>query len=342
MDRAERTEIVGPSDIQSESSETGGRWCQVQSSTEIRPAVPGDVAAIARLFQETYPNSSHPCTDEAILAGLLASRRMQMLVAVREGRVIGSTAANLSPVPGIMEIGSLLVERDHQKLGLSIQLHYRIVDHILRDPQCDLVVAFIRGPSIYRLGNQHPTLSLKAWGHDGGMNIAQEIREHHVVAIAANPNRAFRRALPAEPVAVVERALKRIPGLTSAPCEPVAFWAVTSQWPQGSGQVVSCTELPAPAPGGTAAEALDFVREQSNAHRHIPHQHVFAAFERRDFIYGLKNQGFRPTAYLPAWAIDHGIRRDCVLMAKTHPGLSPAKRGMDCMIDAWDRRLAGI
>lgn len=307
----------------------------------VREAKADDASDIARIFQDTYgESSSHPCADPVRLRLLLASRRTQLLVAVEDDEVIGCVAANALPVAGVMELGCLVVKKGCLRFRLANQLHASIVAHVTSDPRCHLVVAFVRGPSIYRLANRHPYVSLKAWGHDGAMNIALNEREHHLVTIGANPHARFLRARPATPVPAIERALGRVSGFHTIDCNPAWQWSVASLESGSSiDESSSCIELTPPPAGGLAGDALAWIEKESAANASIPHQFVFALLDKPLFIDGLRRQGFRPTAYLPAWAPEDDARRDCLLMVKRHQGLETVTRGFDSAIAAWDRRL---
>ena len=313
---------------------------RASSAAIFREACRADTRQIAELFRDTYGDSSHPCADEAGLTVLLDSHRMQMIVATDHGRIVGCVAANALRTAGVMELGCLVVHRDYHRFRLANQLHSQIVDHVTRDPGCHLVIAFVRGPSIYRLANRHPRVSLRAWGHDGGMNIARTEREHHVLAIGANPAALIRRARPTAPLAVVERVLGRLENICTVAREPSDIWTAPSLWDTSeSNATPSCIELAAPARGGSCTDALAWVASESTIHARIPHQFVFATLDRPEFTVGLRQQGFSATAYLPAWMPDGDVRRDCLLMVKRHEGIEAAKRGFDSIIDAWNRRL---
>ena len=311
-------------------------------SVVIRKATTADARLVSRLFFETYGNPSHPCADQHRLADLLNTRRLELLVAVDRGRIIGSVAASRLRVSGVVEAGCMVVAKDCGRFRVANQLSTRLIEHISQDPSCHLITAFARGPSIHRFLHRHPVVPFRVWGHDGAMNVAMMHREHHVVMIGSNPRATFFRARPDAALDVIERSLGNVSNMQTIAAARGSRWAAPSLWPANpadSGDQPASIELDAPPPGGSSDDALEWIRRESVTNTHIHHQFLFAAFDSPPFVAGLQEQGFRPTAYLPAWMPDGDVRRDCVLMVKRHALLSCVTRGFDRSIDAWDRRL---
>lgn len=298
-----------------------------------------DLRALAQLFRDTYHHATHPCANEAYLGQLIDTDRIRCVVAVDEGRIVGCITANRLRASGVVEIGSLVVRPDCRLQRIGQQLSDEIVRLVMADTRCDIVVAFVRSPGTYRLSTRI-ALSMRAAGHDGGMNVVCGMREHHVLAMASNPGATIRRVRPLVSPPGIERMLSRQAGIESVTGRPPVRWTVPSLWERVDRDTdPACVELDCPPPGGTTRMALRYLLQESNRFAHVDHQHVFVLAERIELIDGLARRGFESTAYLPAWFADGPLRRDCVLMVKRHPVACASLNGFEAPVKAWNRRL---
>lgn len=332
MDAGQSVEFQPSAPLTENRSDSAG-------SSSIRVATPDDAGAIARLIRRAYQTCSHECAQEDKVVELLTSGRVHMLVAVKNGEVIGCVGGKALKAAGVIELGCLVVHPDKASYRLAHSLHDQIVRHVITSKQCDLVVAFSRTPSVVRLGNHHAIVPLEPCGHDGAMHVSNGIREHHIACLGINPNRTIRRARPAHSHAGLEKALARKRNIASEWISASKAWSVSSFWDETPDVRPSCIELPVPPSGGSAQDAVDFVRDSSRQLRHVPQQFLFASADKPDFIDGLRNLGFSATAYLPAWYRDENARHDSLLMVLRDPQEITNTNGSEHCIRAWDRRL---
>lgn len=305
----------------------------------IKRATFDDGREISTVFSEAYGNSSHPCADKDTVINLLQGRQMDMLLAIEDDRIIGCVACNSLRAPGVKELGCLAVRPGRKHFRLAHILHNSIVDYATSKPDCDLIVAFARSTSVLRLGAAHTHAPLFACGHDGAMNIANNVREHHAILLAGNPKKKICRALPSKPIHGIERWLSSKKNVSTLEYMPSSAWAAPSMWINSCPAKASCIELASPSVHGTVDQALTSIELESLLHKNTQHQYVFALAEKIDFVEGMKELSFTATAYLPAWFQDGPVRRDCILMVKSTDMGDASMNGFNKIVRSWNRRL---
>ncbi|MFI1723629.1 GNAT family N-acetyltransferase [Streptomyces sp. NPDC020489] len=115
---------------------------------EIRPAVPADVAAIVAMLADDPLGAQRESPDDlapylAALERLAADPHQHLVVAVREGRVVGTL--QLTIIPGLSRRGStrsiiegVRIHADERGSGLGTQLIEWAIDESRRQ-DCQLV-----------------------------------------------------------------------------------------------------------------------------------------------------------------------------------------------------------
>src|SRR5690606_3472129 len=136
----------------------------------LRLAAPDDADAIAALFRGIYGKSTHPCADAGHLHDLLARDRMRMIVVIHAGGVIGCFAAIATRVPGVVDMGYMVMHRDYRQLGYSTRMNDAVMRAAQDMPDCDVIISFLRSSVTYHLAKTNPDLPRVPFGHDGGMN----------------------------------------------------------------------------------------------------------------------------------------------------------------------------
>ena len=156
----------------------------------IRLAEPDEASQIANLFREVYGNSSHPCQDAAVISQSIASKQDVWFVALAGKTVVSCTAGVWHSWNRLYEASRSVTHPAHQHRGLGGRLLKRCFAHLYEQNDCDLIFSVFRSSAMYRLVSESVEYPFVLTGHDGGMNIANGLREYHLIGFTTNPVRS--------------------------------------------------------------------------------------------------------------------------------------------------------
>ena len=308
---------------------------------EVRPATLDDATAIAELFKAVYGLSTHPCSDPEQVTALLSTSNAKMVLAERQGQIIGCVAATRMPVPGVFSPCYLAVHKNFRRLGYSKKIYVEVVRSALAQQDCDVLLQLPRSIATYRLVKTTMNAPVHFVGHDGGMNVAHGVREYHSIAFSINPGKVISRAIPERSLALVERRMSEIRTVLPTKARPDAWCVDSIDNPPVPGVTPSCLQLEAPDSSCSLLEAFHCIDYQLDQHRNVGHHFVVVPVDKRGFLHGLYQRGFRATAWLPAWYPEFGIRHDCALMVRRRAD-EPKAYGLERLITFWDAQLSSV
>lgn len=153
---------------------------------QIRPALVSDAHQLAELFSVAYRNSSHECKSAEYVQQCLSKSNCSWLVAVcGTHQVVACTAYQHHLWNASMELGWTITHPDYRNGGLSTQLVGAGVHHLSRRGDIAFGFGFSRSLTMYRLVSERVAPPFICTGHDGGLNIANGLREYHLATVAS-------------------------------------------------------------------------------------------------------------------------------------------------------------
>lgn len=335
----------------------------------LREAKLCDAVQIAALFRLAYRESSHPCKETAFVEATFATGNDAWFVASVDDRVVACTASVGKTWNGAYDCCRSVTLPEYRGSGLGTQLYTKCLQETCALRNCALTISNPRTWAMYRLMSKdiHPAAVLV--GHDGAMNVANGLREFHLVAMTGNGHEALRRVVPAgsrlalDPF-VTEEILTPLgvdTELGDYPANVVAGPSTGRVWswgafrfhiaydpscPSGTLQINGLDHSgagPASAPAFSTA-----IRELFRAFPQACHVSVNVMIDKEDFIAELAELGFRMTAYLPAWqqSPENGRRYDAICLIRRSGSEQPVMHGTENAIqrfdEAYGRLLLGL
>lgn len=303
-----------------------------------------DAPALAELFRSSYQTPNHPARDPGWVRASIRSGELWMVVRDHE-RIVGCLTAAPLPWTGTVELRAMAVAPDVRKRHLAGAVYLATVRHLQSRSDWELLVANTRLPAVTHFGQCPAVLPMAVTGHDGGSQFVDGRHEVHVTM--SGPNRyAMPSRAAAVPGSVASRLMEAVDWDAlppEHPADPLAEHVVAPQaqtWWTDEFPHLANGEASIPAIAAeTGAAALAEVVRRVQGHDQLGVHHVSAVVpaSHEGFLRDLCGLGFRPTAFLPAWYADGGVRHDCVLMARWSG--NPATNGQDNHIDRWDQLL---
>ncbi len=320
----------------------------------IRPAEAGDVDGLVQLFNVAYADSSHPCKHAEFVRSTIGSPGFLWRVADRGGYIAACSAVVEHAWNRTWEIGRGVTHPEYRGAGIGAELCQQCVTAACEAATCDLVHGFPRNATIARIAAQTQPALLPT-GHDGGINVANGVREYHGVIFARNPKARLRhfsppRANPGQ-AGFVQCAIFDALGLTPEPGAYPERWIAGPGTAPSHGHPFSVEHDPrcrsaslevtgyfgsARTPGEMAAELLYSLERFPE----IAHARLAVLADKTALIERLTRHGFEAVAYLPAWYWLDGGRFDCVLMARRRSRGEPAAYGLSVVVDRFREGLA--
>jgi hypothetical protein len=293
-----------------------------------------DAEQLAQLFALTYQVSSHPCQDPQYVRASLQDPDDTWFVYMEGGKILACLGHKYYAWNHAYEIVRGITHPAYQSLGLATVLAQQSCDDACQRADGDLLFGFPRNRSMARILSHLVEPPLLPTGHDGGMNIANGVREYHLVSLAFPRDRRIRRLVPSHNTIahsrwITEQLLRAFSFDTQTAAYPPAY-IVGPASPQqariGSSAFTYCYD-PVDLSGAlqitslTDASADMAYIAQAFAQfltRFPAAQHISAAVlvDKEALIGHMRRMGFAITAYLPAWYVLARQRYDCVLLVK--------------------------
>ncbi len=319
----------------------------------IRAGVPDDVPQIVSLFNEVYGDSSHPCRRPDFV---LASVQQDIWrVALAGKKIVACTAGMWHGWNQIYERGRSVTHPEFRAHGLGREVLDAVLEAMWAHPQCDLVVGYPRSDIMTRLLFKETTPPFIIVGHDGGMNVADGVREYHLIGMNVNPNRQPLRIVPAGPTCYSSTFIEGqlLPRMTFLRQEGT-YPKVDIVGPTPDCRIRSCTWSMGYQydPDGQSLQITDLDGEMDEPERRLDalaaclqeapeamHRWMYVLYDKTEFILGMQDMGFQVSAFLPGWFYAERARYDCVLLTQCNSPEPPVAQGTQEFISLFDSTL---
>ena len=305
----------------------------------VRPAGRADIPGIAALFRLVYRQTSHPCANPDDLAVGFA-RGEKWLVCESGGTLTACTGLVPHPWNATYECGRSVTHPAHQQQRLGGLLWRDSIRWAAELGEHDLLFATPRSAATCRMcGSASPPLVL--FGHEGGANVANGIREVHAVGLIRT-TRLCRRARPLfgpGTGAFFEERIDRLhfrdvaasppPDLLVGPegdhCYETPRGAALrysrTETSLGWSVLVTSVDCPTDEVDGLFAS---FLADRAE----VRHMGCYLLWDKLDVMNLLGVLGFQATAYMPGWYLCDGVRHDCLQLSWLAPGETAVDNGM--------------
>ncbi|MGC0154940.1 hypothetical protein ACPRNU_20980 [Chromobacterium vaccinii] len=313
-----------------------------------RAATVADAAGLARLFQLTYGDTSHPCQQESFIRDGIASGLQHWQLLEWDGGVGACACLALYPWNRSREMCFGAVHPALQQMGIVSALCRRCLDSLPPQPE-ELGFCTPRQPAALRAMRKF--LNTVLLGHDGGPNTVDGIREHHLLGMHPPFAQPFPHAAPEAPAilasAFVRERLYAPLGLSMRSGAYPATCFTGSERGERDGAFLFGRDDAVQAvfiggylgePGAEAAELERFLASRDDA-RYVCAR-VLA--DKTGLIAHMLRLGFEITAYLPAWHWENGLRCDCLLLAWNDFDVRPRIHGFADEVEELDRAWAEL
>lgn len=322
------------------------RALRVADAVRVRPAKAADAEAIALLFQEAYGLSSHVCQKAENVRDSM--KRGDLWFVAFVGETLGACTALLRiPWLDAYEWGRAVTRASLRQSGVGSTLHDEVGALITSVCDTALILGHPRNVPCLTLVTRAIAPSPSAVvGTDGGLNVANGVREHHLVWMARGP-RPVRRVRP--PVAPEDD-----PVLARNVIAALELEGVEGTYPDllmigprtGSSHRVGRTtfwvehDLDSPGrsvtitgaqPDGDVASCLADLEELLALFPAALHVGVTILAHQREAMGKLRAAGFRTAAYLPALYPQDGRRYDALTMCRTSFAEPPVYIGTEAI-----------
>ena len=319
----------------------------------IRGASFGDAERLAELFQLVYRNSSHPFQSVRDIEAFLDNPLNYEMVGEVNGQIVVSMAMTHSAWNDSYELGRALTDPAFRNHGFAGLLMHRVVREVCDQEKGQVFVGYPRVRRIVELC-EVLTPPMIVTGHDGGRNVANGIREMHLIVYAVPSHGKFVHVAPPEQIAqtrFVRHEVYRKLGLKGLPGQhpKAAFIGAPTSRSFEVGDFLVAYEpdsahraMEILAHGTPATDPLDVCGELDALFRKFPDiRHVTATVlaDKIDLLRALRDYGFEVVAYRPAWYPDGECRYDCVEIAKR---VYPERPLVQRFEDILDRLVEGL
>lgn len=328
---------------------------ETTTTVSARGAGPADAGGLADLFHEAYKHSSHPCKNPAfILEGFQKGDIWS--IGETEGRVIACQALVRRTWNNSWEVGRGVTRPEFRGAGLATTLTQSCLDCAEQSPLGDLIYGFPRSSTMHFIISERTKPAMLPAGHDGGINIANDVREYHLVSLCRKASARFHHLQPRSP------SLADTKFVRETIYKPLGFDPEPGRYPEDflCGESISHPDLkplsfgydpfcPSDSlevtaytggsedPVRAAAEIDECLRSFAYA-RHV---RLTVLADKTALIRALRARGFTVTAYLPAWYAQGESRFDGVLMVRSTFETDPADYGLREWIDRFRRGFSG-
>jgi hypothetical protein len=187
-------------------------------------------------------------------------------------------------------------------------------------------------------------------GHDGGINVANGVREYHGIACTPNPNASFQHCIPTsyslgESEFVHNEIFRRL-GLSSHKDNYPPEWAVGEGTQSCSSGAFAFAYDPFCASNSleitgcnlmfrNARQAAAMLLTMLETFPQVRHVRLTVLIDKTEFIQRLVDAGFEITAYLPVWYPRGRRRYDCVLLVRGSFSQEPVDHGIRDVVEGF-------
>jgi hypothetical protein len=314
----------------------------------IRKATSDDAVRISSLFRVTYGASSHPCKDAQCVCDSICSGATTWRVAIDQGNVAACVTLIQNAWNRSWEIGRAITLPEYRGEGLATTMMQQSVEEACASSSCDVVVGFPRSRTMLRIATEQLEPRFLPVGHDGGINVANGIREYHAVTLAPNPAVRFCHYIPHS------RSLASREFVREKIFRPLGFsperGSYPAPWVVGDGinpsdlspfsfeydpkclshslEITGCSTR-----FRNATQAARALISMLEGFPYVRHTRLAVLVDKNEFIDNLLEAGFEATAYLPAWYREGNARFDCVLLVHRRFCEEPADHGIRHVVE---------
>lgn len=315
------------------------------AQSTIRRAQAADAELLAALFQLAYGESSHPCQDAEYVRRYVTNERNIYFVDVCDGAVVAGMGITDHRWHDGCEWGLGITHPSHRCAGLAEALMQKACATLCARRQGDVLYGYPRVRRIYEIGLKHIKPSSIAVGHDGGINVANGLREYHLLIFARLPHAHFTHVTPRVGEIIhsplVREHIFEPLGLAMSPGEypALSFVGLTRETALEDGAPFDYSyDHHSPSGAltihhyrGTQTNAHHLCQELDDFLEHFPAaQHISADIlaDKTELLLELRKLGFEVTAYLPAWYKQGDARYDCLRVVKRRFHGEPVNYGL--------------
>ncbi|PON11767.1 hypothetical protein C2W62_43100 [Candidatus Entotheonella serta] len=326
---------------------------RTQNDYMIRAGVPDDVPQIVSLFNEVYGESSHPCRHPDFVRASLQHDIWRVALAGSE--IVACSAGMWHSWNQLYERGRSVTHPEFRTHGLGRRVLDAVLEAMWAQPRCDLVVGYPRSDVMTRLLFKEMSPPFIIVGHDGGMNVADGMREYHLIGMNVNPHHQPLRIIPPGPTCysttfIEGQLLPRLTFHTREEAYPPAdivgpsiasrahsrSWSIGYQYDPG-GESLQVTDLDGQM--DDPERRLDALASCLEEAPEATHRWMYVLYDKTDFILGMQDLGFQVSAFLPGWFYTERARYDCVLLTQCISPEPPVAQGTQEFINLFDSTL---
>lgn len=316
-------------------------------AVRVRPAREEDAAGIAGLFREAYGLSSHVCQKPENVRASMRDGDL-WFVAFADETLAACTALLRLPWLQAYEWGRAVTRAEYRKSGVGTVLHEEVGAIIPRVCDADLILGHPRNLPCLTLVSRALAPSPSAVvGTDGAPNVANGVREHHLVWMARTDRPVHRVRPPHAPEddPRLDRCLVAALGLDGVEGSYPDLLMIGPRSGERirAGRTTFSVELDLDSPGrsititgaesdGDVASCLADLEELLARFPAALLARVTLLAHQRGALRALRAAGFRPTAYLPALFPHEGRRYDAVTMCRASYPETPAYIGTEALV----------
>ena len=174
---------------QSVTSEKDGAY-------NLKEANQNDAKEISYLFQLVYGNSSHECKDPEYVKSSILKNQATWFIVKDQQKIVACTALVMHLWNSTYETCWSITHPDYRKHGFGKILYKKSLEQAFQHLDSPFVIGFPRTHSMLQLISKGINYPIEIMGHDGGLNIANGIREYHLITLTFNRNTNHRRIIP--------------------------------------------------------------------------------------------------------------------------------------------------
>jgi hypothetical protein len=320
----------------------------------VRPAGQSDVDRIAGLFQLVYGQTSHPCSNPDNIVDAFA-RGEKWLVCEQGEALIACTALIPHRWNATYEVGRSVTHPAARRQGLGRLIYRDSLRWAVELGEEDFVCGWPRNAEMCRMLCSKTTPPMHLFGHDGGANIANGIREIHAVGIVCT-SRPCLRAKPlfgpgCDPFFKDRIDRVRFQDVVATPPTDLVVG------PQGDhcyespyGTRLRYSRLETALGWSVFVASVDAPSDEIDGllaqflidHPQVRYLGCYLLWDKLDVIDSLGLLGFQATAYLPGWCRHDGVRHDCLQLVWLAPGETTVDNEMSDYLYLIRAALAGL
>ncbi len=270
-------------------------------------AKPEYAHGIADLYKRVYNNkySLLEFTIPETVKELVKEPKFIWYVAVSNGEIVGSAAAEIDFWNNTAEPGKTVVDKRYNGRGIATDLLAKVKEGTI-EKGVDILWSTARNMPIYKICQK--TLEMKPVGYFPGAHLVEE-RETHLITMNVLPSGRAARIISPE-----ERSY-HLPGVRKI-CRELNLAGTMGKYP-------SDIFVAPPLDKETIIKGKYNKRERAfivtgmegEEAESVEYMQTTLLADKINHIRLLQSIGFSITGFLPAWFLNEGKRYDCVMMA---------------------------